>query len=94
MAKSRDDILKEKEILAQDSLLTAKEALSNLSSMLDECSARDLIAIFAASVKAHRDITSDIVAMNSDIESKSEQQLAKDYEGKVGELLKKFTSGD
>jgi hypothetical protein len=90
MAKSREDIIKQKEILAQDTLLVAKDALDQLANQMEECSTRDLVSIFNSAIKAHREITSDIVALTQ-VDSKSEQELAIAYDGKVGELLKKLT---
>jgi hypothetical protein len=90
MAKSRDDILKDKEFLATESLKVANEALGYLQDTLPECSARDLVAIFNAAVKTHRDIVSDIVALTEQ-ESKEEQVLAKEYTGTVDRLLNKLT---
>ena len=89
MAKSRDDILKDKEFLATESLKVANEALSYLQDALPECSARDLVAIFNSAVKTHRDIISDIVALTEQ-ESKEEQSLAKEYNSKVDQLLNKI----
>ena len=86
MAKSRDDILKDKEFLATESLKVANDALSYLQDVLPECSARDLVAIFNSAVKTHRDIVSDIVALTEQ-ESKEEQSLAKEYDTKVDQLL-------
>ena len=86
MAKSREDILKDKEFLATESLKVANEALGYLQDTLPECSARDLVAIFNAAVKTHRDIVSDIVSLTEQ-ESKSEQDLAKEYDSKVDQLL-------
>ncbi len=90
MAKSRDDIIKQKELLAQDTLLVAKDALDQLANQMEECSTRDLVSIFNSAIKAHREITSDIVTLTQ-IESKNDQDLAPMYDGKVGELLKKLT---
>jgi len=90
MAKSREDIIKQKEILAQDTLLVAKDALDQLANQMEECSTRDLVSIFNSAIKAHREITSDIVSLTQ-IDSKSEQELAVAFDGKVGELLKKLT---
>jgi hypothetical protein len=42
-------------------------------------------------VKAHREITEDIVALTAK-EPVSEQQLAKEYDGKVEELLKRISN--
>lgn len=89
MAKSRDDILAQKEFLASEALSVANEALGYLKDTLPECSARDLVSIFNSAVKTHRDIVSDIVAL-TDPETKSEAELAKEYDSKVDELLKKI----
>jgi hypothetical protein len=86
MAKSRDDILKEKEFLAAESLKVANEALGYLQDQLPECSTRDLVSIFNSAVKTHRDIVSDIVSL-TEIESKDEASLAKEYDTKVDQLL-------
>jgi hypothetical protein len=90
MAKNKEDILKQKEILATESLQVANDALGYIKDQLPECSMRDLIAVFNSAVKTHRDIVSDIVALTANDESKSEQDLAKEYDTKVDELLKKF----
>jgi hypothetical protein len=92
MAKSRDDILRDKEFLAAESLSVANQALGYLQDQLPECSTRDLVSIFNAAVKTHRDIISDIVTLTQ-TEEKNEAELAKEYDGKVGELLKKLGSG-
>lgn len=89
MAKSRDDILAQKEFLAAEALKVANESLGYLQDSLSECSVRDLVSIFNAAVKTHRDIISDIVAL-TDQESKEEQKLSKEYTGTVDELLKKL----
>jgi hypothetical protein len=94
MAKNKEDILKQKEVLASESLQVANDALGYIQDQLPECSMRDLIAVFNSAVKTHRDIVSDIVALTSSDESKSEQELAKEYDGKVGELLKKLQGGE
>ena len=87
MSKSKESILKDKEFLAAESLKVANEALGYINDQLPECSTRDLVAIFNAAVKTHRDIVSDIVSLTA-AESKSEQDLAVEYGGKVDELLK------
>ena len=87
MSKSKESILKDKEFLAAESLAVANEALGHIQDALPECSVRDLVAIFNAAVKTHRDIVSDIVSLTA-VESKSEQELAVEYGGKVDELLK------
>ena len=89
MAKSRDEILAQKEFLAAETLKVANEALGYLQDQLPECSTRDLVSIFNSAVKTHRDIISDIVAL-TDQETKEEQTLAKEYNGKVDDLLKKL----
>ena len=89
MAKSRDDILREKEFLAAESLKVANEALGYLQDQLPECSTRDLVSIFNAAVKTHRDIVSDIVSL-TETESKDEASLAKEYDSKVDVLLNKL----
>ncbi len=94
MAKNKEDILKQKEVLATESLQVANDALGYIQDQLPECSMRDLIAVFNSAVKTHRDIVSDIVALTATDESKSEQELAKEYDGKVGELLKKLQGGE
>ena len=94
MAKNKEDILKQKEVLASESLQVANDALGYIQDQLPECSMRDLIAVFNSAVKTHRDFVSDIVALTSTDESKSEQELAKEYDGKVGELLKKLQGGE
>jgi hypothetical protein len=91
MSKSREDVIKVKEILAQDTLLVAQDALNELSGQIGDCSTRDLISIFTAAMKAHREIVSDIVALTQQ-DSKAEQELAKEYDSKVDQLLQKFTS--
>ena len=89
MAKSRDDILKDKEFLATESLKVANDALGYLQDVLPDCSARDLVAIFNSAVKTHRDIVSDIVAL-TETESKEEASLAKEYDSKVDILLNRL----
>jgi hypothetical protein len=49
------------------------------------------VQIFSASVKAHREITEDIVVLTAK-ESPSEEALAKEYDGKVEELLKRISN--
>jgi hypothetical protein len=89
MAKSRDDILAQKEFLAAEALKVANESLGYLQDSLSECSVRDLVSIFNAAVKTHRDIVSDIVSL-TETESKDEASLAKEYDSKVDVLLNKL----
>jgi len=88
---AKDEIVKQKESLAEQALLVANEAIGMLQDQLPECSTRDLVQIFSASVKAHREITEDIVVLTAK-EPASEQELAKEYDGKVEELLKRISN--
>jgi hypothetical protein len=88
---AKDEIVKQKEFLAQEALKVANEAIGMLQDQLPECSTRDLVQIFSASVKAHREITEDIVVLTAK-EPASEQELAKEYDGKVEELLKRISN--
>jgi hypothetical protein len=96
--KSKQEILTEKANLANNALRVAKTTLSDLESCAGEASIRDLLALFQASLKAHRELTSDIIqiekedveALEKAKESSSEKELAAQYSGKVDELLKNF----
>jgi len=88
---AKDAIVKQKESLAQEALLVANEAIGLLKDQMSECSTRDLVQIFSASVKAHREITEDIVVLTTK-EAPSEKDLAKEYDGKVEELLKRISN--
>ena len=88
---AKDEIVRQKEFLAQEALKVANEAIGMLQDQLPECSTRDLVQIFSASVKAHREITEDIVVLTAK-ESPSEESLAKEYDGKVEELLKRISN--
>ena len=85
-------IIASKEKLATDVLEVAQDALEDIKVCMSEASVKDLIQIFNSAVKTHRDLMSDIVAIQ-DKESKEEKELAKEYTGKVDELLKRI-SGD
>ncbi len=87
----REDVVRQKEFLAAEALKVANEAIGMLQDQLSECSTRDLVQIFSASVKAHREITEDIVVLTAK-EAPSEQELAKEYDGKVEELLKRISN--
>lgn len=91
MADHKDEIVKQKEFLAQEALRVANEAIGLLQDQMSECSTRDLVQIFSASVKAHREITEDIVVLTAK-ESPSEESLAREYDGKVEELLKRISN--
>ena len=88
---AKDEIVRQKENLANEALRVANEAIGLLQDQLPECSTRDLVQIFSASVKAHREITEDIVVLTAK-EPESEQDLAKEYDGKVEELLKRISN--
>jgi hypothetical protein len=89
MEDRKDEVVKQKEFLAQEALRVANEAIGLLQDQMSECSTRDLVQIFTASVKAHREITEDIVILTAK-ESPSEESLAREYDGKVEELLKRI----
>ncbi len=86
-------IISSKEKLAADVLEVAQDALEDIKVCMSEASVKDLIQIFNSAVKTHRDLMSDIVAIQ-DKETKEEQVLAKEYTGKVDELLKRITGGE
>ena len=90
--KKTEDILKIKEALAQEALHTANEALGYLQDALPDAGIRDLISIFNSAIKTHRELCSDIVDLTAPKESDGEKTLAKEYDGKVDELLKKMKS--
>jgi len=85
-------IIASKEKLAADVLEVAQDALEDIKAVMSEASVKDLIQIFNSAVKTHRDLMSDVVAIQ-DKESKEEESLAKEYDSKVDQLLKKI-SGD
>ena len=87
---SNEKIIQSKEKLAADVLEVARDALEDIKVCMPEAGIRDLINIFNSAVKTHRDLMSDVIAI-TDKESKEEQVLAKEYGGKVDELLKKLT---
>jgi len=87
----KNEVVKQKEFLAQEALKVANEAIGLLQDQMSECSTRDLVQIFSASVKAHREITEDIVLLTAK-EPASEQELAREYDGKVEELLKRISN--
>ena len=90
-SKEKDAIVKQKESLAEQALLVANEAIGLLQDQMSECSTRDLVQIFTASVKAHREITEDIVLLTAK-ETPAEESLAREYDGKVEELLKRISN--
>jgi len=90
MENKNSKILAQKEKLAGEVLQVAEDALEDIKVCMSEASVRDLLNIFNSAVKTHRDLMSDIVAIN-DKESESEEKLAQQYSGKVDELLKRIS---
>jgi DNA polymerase III gamma/tau subunit len=93
MKDKREDIIKQKEFLASETIKVAQEALGLLADQIQECSTRDLVSIFSSAIKVHRDIVADIVVLSTP-EKKEEKDLAVEYDGKVGELLKRLKTGE
>ena len=91
MEDRKDEVVKQKEFLAQEALKVANEAIGLLQDQMSECSTRDLVQIFTASVKAHREITEDIVVLTAK-EPAFEQERAREYDTKVEELLKRISN--
>lgn len=91
MESRNEKIIEQKQKLAEDVLRVAKAALDDIEVSMGEAPIRDLISIFNSSIKVHRDLMSDIVAIQES-ESKAEKELAKshEYTGKVEELLRKL----
>lgn len=89
-SNSNEKIIASKEKLAADVLQVAQDALEDIKVCMPEAGVRDLINIFNSSIKVHRELMTDIIAIQ-DRESKEEQGLAKEYTSKVDELLKKIT---
>jgi len=85
-------IIEQKSKLAEKVLKVAEQALGDIEATMGEISVRDLIQIFNSSIKVHRDLMSDIVAIQ-ETESKQEKELAKEYSSKVDDLLKKLSKG-
>jgi len=90
MENKNDKIIAQKEKMAADVLQVADDALQDIKACMGEAGVRDLLNIFNSAVKTHRDLMSDIISIQ-DKESKEEEKLAKEYTGKVDELLKKIT---
>jgi hypothetical protein len=90
-SKEKDAIIRQKEFLAEEALKVANEAIGLLQDQMSECSTRDLVQIFSASVKAHREITDDIVILTAK-ETPSEESLAREYDCKVDELIKRISN--
>jgi len=95
MASRQEDIIAQKSRLAEKVLKVAEQALGDIEATMGEAPVRDLISIFNSSIKVHRDLMSDIVAIQ-DSESKAEKELSKNQEhtSKVDDLLKKLSQGN
>ena len=89
--EARDQIIRQKEFLAAESLKVSCEAIGMLQDQLPECSTRDLVQIFSASIKAHREITEDILVLTAK-ELPEEELQSREYDGKVEELLKRISN--
>lgn len=93
MADDRNSkIVEQKSKLAEKVLKVAEQALGDIEATMGEAPIRDLIQIFNSSIKVHRDLMADIVAIQ-ETESKQEKDLAKEYTSKVDDLLKKLSQG-
>jgi len=90
MENQNSKILAQKEKLASEVLQVAEDALEDIKVCMSDASVRDLLNIFNSAVKTHRELMSDIVAIN-DRESEQEEKLAQQYSGKVDELLKRIS---
>ena len=96
MARAKDDIMREKAKLADDALRLAKTTLGDLEACAGEASVRDLLQIFNSAIKAHRELTADIITIEKEDaelaekakESQAEKELGKAYNTKVDALLK------
>jgi hypothetical protein len=92
----KDQILRNKAKLAENALRLAETTLGDLEACAGEASVRDLLQIFNSALKAHRELTADILAIEKEDaeavekakESQSEKDLSAQYSGKVEELLK------
>lgn len=85
-------IIEQKSKLAEKVLKVAEQALGDIEATMGEAPVRDLIQIFNSTIKTHRDLMSDIVSIQ-ETESKQERELAKEYTGKVDDLLRKLSQG-
>ena len=90
MTNRNEKIIAQKEKLAADVLQVAEDALEDIKVCMGEAGVRDLLNIFNSAVKTHRELMSDVVAIQ-DKDSKQDKELAKEYTGKVDEVLKKIS---
>lgn len=86
-------IIEQKGKLAEKVLKVAEQALGDIEATMREAPLRDLVQVFNSSLKAHRDLLSDIISIQ-ETESKQEKELAKEYSGRVDELIKKLSQGN
>ena len=86
-------IIAQKERMASEVLQVADDALQDIKAVMSEAGVKDLLAIFNSAIKTHRDLMSDIVTLQ-DKQTKAEETLAKEYTGKVDELLKKISGSN
>ena len=93
MKDRNQKIIESKERLAAEVLVVAEDALQDIKVCMGDAGVKDLIQIFNSAIKTHRDLMSDILTIQ-DKESKEEKELAKEYTGKVDELLKKISGGN
>lgn len=92
MRKSKEQIIAEKEDLANKSFEVAKEALEQIETLIttDLVSIKDLVSALNSSIKINRETNAELVELCKTEESKSEATLAVNYQGKVGELISKM----
>ena len=93
MKDRNQKIIESKERLAAEVLVVAEDALQDIKVCMGDAGVKDLIQIFNSAIKTHRDLMSDIVTLQ-DKETKEEKELAKEYTGKVDELLKKISGNN
>jgi hypothetical protein len=94
MENNRNErIVEQKSKLAEKVLKVAEQALGDIEATMGEAPLRDLVQVFNSSLKAHRDLLSDIISIQ-ETESKQEKELAKEYTSKVDDLLKKLSQGN
>ena len=63
MAKSHDQIISQKERMAAEVLQVADDALQDIKACMGEAGVKDLLNIFNSAVKTHRELMSDIIAI-------------------------------
>jgi hypothetical protein len=90
MSNTNEKIIQQKEELAAQALQVAEDSLELLRDQLNDCSTRDLVQVFNSAIKAHREIVSDIVSLSTEVESKQEKALAREYNSTMDNLLKKL----